>query len=436
MVERCPPEFAPGDAVPFRAAFWAAAGPVEHSARHALRQIFNDGAADVSDMELTILMPCLNEARTLPACVGNARAYLDRSGVVGEVLVADNGSTDGSPDLATAHGARVVHVPERGYGAALRTGIQHARGALVIFGDADNSYDFSRLDPFVDALRDGADVVVGNRFLGGIEAGAMPILHRYLGNPVLSWLGRLFFDIPLRDFHCGLRGIRRDAFLRVESQTTGMEFASEMIVRSSLGGLRICEVPTTLSRDGRDRAPHLRTWRDGWRHLRFLLLFSPRWLFLYPGLAMMLLGAVLTARLIGGPVTIGRVGFDVHTLLFSAALTLVGAQVALFAVIARTFAATTGLLPADSTLKALWARFSLEAGISLSFLLIFLGLLLGFMAVLHWRAADFGSLLPAVTMRTVIPSLLLLVLGVQGLFASFLLSLLGIARAGGTEPAR
>ena len=380
-------------------------------------------------MELTILMPCLNEVRTLPVCIGKAQAFLARRGITGEVLVADNGSTDGSQALAESLGARVVPVAQRGYGAALRAGIREARGQFVVFDDADDSYDFANLDAFVDALRDGAEMVVGNRFRGGIAPGAMPFLHRYLGNPVLSWIGRLFFGIPLGDFHCGLRGVRRDALLRVPLQTTGMEFASEMIVRSALGGLTIREVPTTLAKDGRDRPPHLRTWRDGWRHLRFLLLFSPRWLFLYPGLVMLTVGLVLTGRLMMGPLSVGSVTLDVHTMLYAAALALLGVQVAFFAVVARTYAVTAGLLPGDPLLERLWPRITLETGLLVSGALIIAGAILGAAAVGEWRTVSFGNLRPEQTMRLVIPSMLLLVIGVQGVFSSFLLSLLGVRRA-------
>ncbi|AMW05822.1 glycosyltransferase family 2 protein [Gemmatimonas phototrophica] len=377
-------------------------------------------------MELTILMPCLNEARTLGVCIAKARAFLATHAITGEVLIADNGSTDGSQTLAVNAGARVVPIADRGYGAALRGGIQAAHGRFVIFGDADDSYDFSALLPFVEALRAGAEVVVGNRFRGGIGPGAMPFLHRYLGNPVLSWLGRLFFKVPLGDFHCGLRGLNRQAFAAVPLQTTGMEFASEMIVRSSLHGLRIREVPTTLQKDGRDRPPHLRTWRDGWRHLRFLLSFSPRWLFLYPGLAMILGGGALMLRLMYGPLPVAGVTLDVHTMLYAAALVLVGVQVTLFAIMARTYAITAGLLPADPLLKSLWQRITLETGLVLSAVFIALGVAIGGLAVVGWRDRAFGSIDPVDTMRLVIPSMLLLVIGVQGCFASFILSLLGL----------
>ena len=252
----------------------------------------------MADLELTILMPCLNEAETLAICVRQAVAAIEASGVAGEVVVADNGSTDGSQEIARAEGARVVDVPTRGYGAALIAGIEAARGKYVMMADADASYHFEHLPRFLPRLDEGYDLVMGNRFAGAIERGAMPPLHKYIGNPILSAVGRIFFSIPVRDFHCGLRAFRRDRILGLNLRTTGMEFASEMVVKSGLAGLRMTEVPTTLSPDGRSRPPHLRSWRDGWRHLRFLLLYSPRWLFFYPGLAALAVGVALAAALL------------------------------------------------------------------------------------------------------------------------------------------
>jgi len=285
--------------------------------------------------ELTILMPCLNEAATVGSCVAKARGFLERAGIAGEVLVADNGSEDGSSALAQQAGARVVQVAERGYGAALAAGIAAARGRYVIMGDADDSYDFSRLEPFVDKLRQGYPLVVGNRFKGGIRPGAMPPLHRYLGNPVLSFVGRLFFGAGVGDFHCGLRGFDRAAVRSLDLRTPGMEFASELVVKAALAGWRIAEVPTTLHPDGRGRPPHLRSWRDGWRHLRFLLLFSPRWLFLYPGLVLLVLGVALTTALYFAPLRVFGAGLDIHSMLYASAAALLGMQLCLFALFAR-----------------------------------------------------------------------------------------------------
>ncbi|HEV2722568.1 MAG TPA: glycosyltransferase family 2 protein, partial [Thermoanaerobaculia bacterium] len=280
-------------------------------------------------IELSIVMPCLNEAETIEVCVAKARRFLDTSGIDGEVVVADNGSRDASREIAGRAGARVVDVGERGYGSALQGGIAAARGRYVIMGDADDSYDFSALAAFVEKLRGGADLVMGDRFAGGVLPGAMPPLHRWLGNPVLSGIGRLFFRSPVRDFHCGLRGFSKAAYERMELRTTGMEFASEMVVKATLLGMRVDEVPIVLHPDGRSHPPHLRSWRDGWRHLRFLLLYSPRWLFLYPGFVLMLLGAVVAGWLLPRPRTLGGVTFDVQTLLYAGMAIVIGFQAVL-----------------------------------------------------------------------------------------------------------
>jgi glycosyltransferase involved in cell wall biosynthesis len=374
-------------------------------------------------LELTILMPCLNEAETLETCIRQARVFLDSSGIVGEVLIADNGSTDGSQELAERAGARVVHVAQKGYGAALIGGIEAARGTYVAMGDADDSYDFGTLLPFVEKLRAGADLVMGNRFQGGVAPGAMPPLHRYLGNPVLSFVGRLFFRAPVGDFHCGLRAFRRDSIMDLQLRTTGMEFASEMVVKACLAELDVREVPTTLRPDGRSRPPHLRSWRDGWRHLRFLMLYSPRWLFLYPGLLLTLLGLVSTIALVVGPVEIGNVGFDVGTLLFAFAATILGYQGVLFALLSHDYAEQEGFLP-----RARFHRFrswlDLEKSIGLGVGIFLLGVVLTFISLWQWRDAGFGSMPPADSVRSAVPGVLGLVLGNQtvlfGLFLSFL----------------
>ena len=294
--------------------------------------------------ELTILMPCLNEAETVETCVTKAMRFLETSGIEGEVIVADNGSTDGSQALATAAGARVVPVKDRGYGAALLGGIQAARGRYVIMGDADDSYDFSSLMPYVEKLREGRDLVMGNRFKGGIAKGAMPFLHKYLGNPVLSFLGWLFFNIKARDFHCGLRGFNRDRILGLNLVTPGMEFASEMVVKSAIAGYAIDEVPTTLKPDGRSRPPHLRTWRDGWRHLRFLLIFSPRYLYAIPGFCLLTIGLVGTLMLLPGPQKLGSsTVLDIHSFIAFVLVTVLASQVLLFGMLSRSFAAVFGI---------------------------------------------------------------------------------------------
>ena len=369
-------------------------------------------------VELTILMPCLNEARTLPACIAKAQGFLDRTGVVGEVLVADNGSSDGSQALARQLGARVIHVDERGYGAALRAGIAGARGRFVIMGDADDSYDFSALEAFVGELRAGRELVVGNRFAGGIAPGAMPFLHRWLGNPVLSFLGRRFFGGPLKDFHCGLRGFDRAAMLRLQLVTPGMEFASEMIVKSLQAGLVVSEVPTTLSKDGRDRPPHLNTWRDGWRHLRFLMLFAPRWLFLYPGSLIVLAGVLqlgLSQVLAPGQT---RWPVGIHTQLFAMAATVLGWQTLLFAlgaVLARHLAGLDSPHPRDHVAlrvaRSGWLPVGGAAAAVVGFALC-AGL------VWQWGLASFGALDPEVAMRQIIPGIGLAIAGTQALLAS------------------
>ena len=374
------------------------------------------------ELELTILMPCLDEAETLAACIRKARAYLAQSGVVGEVLIADNGSSDGSVALAQAEGARVLHVAERGYGAALGAGIAAARGRYVIMGDSDDSYDFSRLQPFVNALREGQQLVMGNRFAGGIAPGAMPSLHRYLGNPVLSFVGRLFFRSPVRDFHCGLRGFSREAMLGLNLSAKGMEFASEMVVKATLGGLRLCEVPTTLSPDGRSRPPHLRSWRDGWRHLRFLLMHAPAWLFMYPGMVLFTLGLTASIALALGPVPLGLFTLDVHSLLYAAVAACLGLQMVVFAGASSFHAVRVGALPRLPRSVRWVERATLE-----SLLLGALGLALtgiGFAAYsvwLWWSRSQLGAIDPAMLMRVVIPAATLMLAAGQLAMSAFLL---------------
>ena len=374
--------------------------------------------------ELTILMPCLNEAATVARCVAKARVFLERSGVPGEILVADNGSTDGSPDLASGAGARVIKVAERGYGAALGEGIAAAQGRYVIMGDADDSYDFANLQQFVEKLRQGYLLVMGNRFRGGIQAGAMPWLHRYIGNPLLSFLGRLLFRTPVRDFHCGLRGFDRAAVQSLGLRTKGMEFASELVVKAALAGWRIAEVPTTLQPDGRARPPHLRSWRDGWRHLSFLLLFSPRWLFLYPGLCLLLFGIVLTTMLHFKPLAFLGAGLDIHSMLYTSAAGLLGMQLCLFALFARLSAQNAGLLPRSAALVRLLKLLTLERGLLLGLATGLSGFLWSAVAFWQWRETGFGALDPRVVMRDTIPASALMVGGMELMLASFLLHLI------------
>ena len=379
-------------------------------------------------IELTVLMPCLNEAETLATCVTKARTWLSKWNVNGEVVVADNGSTDGSQAIATAAGARVVPVSIRGYGAALSTGIAAAHGKYVIMADADDSYDFSRMEQFLEKLREGYQLVMGNRFLGGIQPGAMPPLHYYLGNPVLSFIGRLFFRSPIGDFHCGLRGFDRASILGLNLQTTGMEFASEMVVKATLARIKVCEVPTTLSPDGRSRAPHLRSWRDGWRHLRFLLMYCPRWLFLMPGAILCFVGVALNLWLIGGSRTIGSVVFDIHTLLAGSGLFIIGYQAVVFAILTKVFAIAEGLLPEDPDLTRVFRYITLEVGLIVGFVLILASLAGAGYSVWTWRVLGFGNLRASETMRTFIPAITAGVIGSQTVLASFYLSILGLRR--------
>jgi glycosyltransferase involved in cell wall biosynthesis len=382
----------------------------------------------MSELTVTILMPCLNEAETLAFCVRQAVAALRDNNIAGEVVVADNGSTDGSQKIATDEGARVVPVPVRGYGAALIAGIEAARGKYILMADADASYHFEHLPRFLPKLDEGYDLVMGNRFSGTIEPGAMPPLHRYLGNPVLSSIGRIFFRIPVRDFHCGLRAFRRDPILGLNLRTTGMEFASEMVVKSSLAGLRMTEVPTTLSPDGRSRPPHLRSWRDGWRHLRFLLLFSPRWLFFYPGIITFFVGLLISLWLLPGPQTLGRWTFDVDTLTYSLGLVLIGAHISVFAVSARVFGTQEGFLPTNPKFERIFDYVNLEVGLIFGGTLLLIGLgILGY-AVHIWHSAGFGDLSPQRMLRLTLPSATCFMLGVEAIFGSFFLSLLGMNR--------
>lgn len=377
--------------------------------------------------EFTILIPCLNEAETIASCVQKALRYLDRAGIAGEVLVSDNGSTDGSIEIATALGARVIRAPIRGYGGALRCGIEAARGRYVIMGDADDSYDFSDLSAFVTSLRNGAELVMGNRFTGGIAPGAMPPLHRYLGNPVLSAIGRLFFRIPVGDFHCGLRGFERNPILALGLQSTGMEFASEMVVSASLHGLSIQEVPTNLAKDGRSRPPHLNTWRDGWRHLRFLMLHSPRWTFGYPGVILACLGLVMVAALSPGRLLLGDgVSLDIRAFLLGCLAMVVGVQSLTFGLIARRFSAMHGLLPSRGNSSQLLAAITMERMLQFAGGLAVSGIAGLAYAIINWADHHFGVLDNGQMMRLMILAVTAIVLGLQLGFSAFLLGVLDL----------
>jgi glycosyltransferase involved in cell wall biosynthesis len=384
-------------------------------------------------VELTILMPCLDEAETITTCVHKAHAFLHRTGIAGEVVVADNGSTDGSQELAREAGARVVRIADKGYGNALIGGIGAAYGRFVIMADADDSYDFSQLDAFVAGLRAGNLLVIGNRFRGGIRSGAMPFLHRYVGNPLLSFAGRLLFSSGIGDFHCGLRAFDRTAALQLGLRAPGMEFASEMIVKATLARWRIAEVPTVLSPAGRARAPHLRSWRDGWRHLRFLLMMSPRWLMLYPGTFLIAIGATTELAIWRGPILIGGVGFDIHTMLYAAGAAILGVQLVLFALLARTIGVLKNVLPMSPRLARFLRIFTLERGILLGLSLGLTGFGLAVYSVVNWANVRLAALDPSTMMRVAIPSVTLMLAGAEVIFSSFLLGFIDVRAAGGDE---
>lgn len=379
--------------------------------------------------EITILMPCLNEAETIVACIAAAKAGLQSAGIEGEILIADNGSTDGSIELASASGARVVPVSQRGYGNALRTGLAAASGRYIIMGDADLSYDFSKIAPFLEKLLAGADLVMGCRLPSGggsIEPGAMPWKHRWIGNPILTFIGRSLFKCPSHDFHCGLRALRKEAFEKLDLRTGGMEFASEMVIKASLRGMRIEETPITLHKDGRSRPPHLRSWRDGWRHLRFMLLFSPRWLLLYPGISATLIGGFFFLRLLAGPITLGHINFDLNSLEIAGLLLLFGYQMVLFACFARIFAYTRGFLPAKHVLSKAFGFFTLEKGLISGSLVLLAGFIVILFALLGWASTGFGNLDPLDTTRTVIAGRTLASIGIQTILFSLIFSYLGV----------
>ncbi|HEV2705658.1 MAG TPA: glycosyltransferase family 2 protein [Pyrinomonadaceae bacterium] len=401
---------------------------VEVVAKREEARVRDGAAGEASEIEVSVVMPCLNEAETVGVCIEKARRALAELGVVGEVVVADNGSTDGSQEIAQRMGARVVRVEARGYGSALMGGIAAARGRYVIMGDADDSYDFSALAPFIEKLREGYGLVMGNRFKGGIEKGAMPPLHKYLGNPVLTGVGRLLFRSSCGDFHCGLRGFSKEAIERLDLRTTGMEFASEMVVKATLHDIGVTEVPTRLAPDGRSRAPHLRRWRDGWRHLRFLLLYSPRWLFLYPGALLMLAGLATGAWLLPGPRTVGSATLDIHTLLYAAIAVVVGFQAINFAVFTKIFAISEGLLPEDPRLNRVFRYVNLEAGLVVGAVLLLAGLVTSIYTFSAWRAHSFGPLDATKSLRVIIPAVTSLTLGCQIILSSFFLSILGLRR--------
>jgi glycosyltransferase involved in cell wall biosynthesis len=381
-------------------------------------------AKSSSRIELTIIMPCLNEAETLKVCIDKAARFLAQSGISGEILVGDNGSTDGSQDIARRAGAVVVDVPVRGYGAALFAACHAANGRFIIMGDSDDSYDFSNLMGFVTSLREGFDLVMGNRFKGGIKPGAMPWKNRYIGNPILSGIGKFLFRCPASDFHCGLRGFSKQAFLALDLRTTGMEFASEMVIKATLSDLKIAEVPTTLSPDGRSRPPHLRPWRDGWRHLRFMLLFSPNWLFLYPGILLMLAGVIFGGILLRGPLTFSGIQFDSDTLIYCSFGILMGFQAVVFSFLSRVYATHEGLYPRSSNFSSLLGVVNLERGLVVGVLAFLTGFLITLRAVFNWKQHHFGTMELSSLVRWVIPAATAMSIGVEIILFSFFFSTL------------
>lgn len=380
------------------------------------------------EIELTILMPCLNEAETLEICISKANTFLREHNVSGEVLIADNGSTDGSQEIARKNGARVVDIKEKGYGSALRGGSENAYGKYVIMGDADDSYDFLNLMPFLEKLREGYELVMGNRFRGGIEKGAMPPLHRYLGNPVLSFIGRMFYPSDIKDFHCGLRGYRKESIQSLNLQTTGMEYASEMVVQSTLHHLKMIEVPTTLSPDGRSRPPHLRSWHDGWRHLKFLMMYSPNWTFLYPGLILSIIGILIMGAIGLGSATIGQVHFGINTMMYGAASLLVGTNIIMFSMFTKAYAMQSGFIPNSSKTMSRIEEFTVEKGVVSGLLLTVIGLIITVIAFVIWGNHSFGDLQPEVMTKITIPAATLIAIGIELIFASFFLGILKIER--------
>ena len=391
----------------------------------------------LGQVDLTILMPCLNEAETLSTCIEKAKRGAVSTGLTAEVLIADNGSTDGSVEIAVRSGARVAHITKRGYGNAISGGISAARGRWIIMGDADDSYDFSRIAPFTERLAEGFDLVMGCRLPSGggtIEPGAMPWKHRWLGNPVLSFVGRIFFASPIHDFHCGLRAFTRDAWEQMALQTTGMEFASEMVIKATVNHLKIAEVPIVLHRDGRSRPPHLRSWHDGWRHLRFMLLFSPRWLFLVPGLALLAVGSVAMLMLARSGFRVGGLTFDTGTMAVASSAMLVGFQLMVFAAFTKVFAIAEGLVPNDVSLAKWFRLFNLERGLGVAALVCLTGGGLLIRSLMAWRAAGFGPLSASENLHGVIPAVTLIALGIQLMFSSFFMSVLGLRTSRRTPP--
>ena len=373
---------------------------------------------------LSIVLPCLNESETLEICIQKSLKSIADIGILGEVVVSDNGSTDNSKEIAVKSGARVIQVASKGYGAALLAGIKSAKGKYVVMADADDSYALDTLESFYERLVKGADLVIGNRFAGGIEKGAMPFLHKYLGNPVLSWIGRRFFGGEIRDYHCGLRAFDRDKILALDLRTTGMEFASELIVKSQLHNLKIDQVPTYLKKDGRSRSPHLKTWSDGLRHLRFLLLYSPKWLFFYPGLFIFIPSLLVFLKLSFGPFSLGGITFASATFIYASCLMLVSFQIIWFSILAKASSISKGLLPSDIKWEKLTSRISNAWVTFFGSVLVLLGIVLSILFLLKWEAANFGNMESTASTRESLFAVITLSMGMQIIFSQVLFSMI------------
>lgn len=375
--------------------------------------------------EVTILMPCLNEAETLAVCIKKAKAFLVENHIDGEIVVADNGSTDGSQEIAFSEGARVLNVTQKGYGSALISGCNAAGGKYIIMGDSDDSYDFYHLMAFVEKLREGYDLVMGNRFAGGIEEGAMPWLHHYIGNPLLSFLGRIFFKSSIKDFHCGLRGYNRESIMKLNLKTTGMEYASEMVVMAELYHLKITEVPTTLKKDGRSRAPHLRSFHDGWRHLKFLFMYAPNWLFLYPGIILLTVGLAGSIALVLGQIAVSHVVFSVHTLLYCMFFLMIGFNIISMFFVVKLYAYNHQFIPRQTSID--WnQKLKEDVFIFTGILLTIIGIAFSIYVLLYWKNTGYSELVPEIVMRVAIPAVSLLEIGMQLIFSGFIIGILKI----------
>ncbi len=371
---------------------------------------------------LSVVIPCLNEANTIGICIQKAKQAMEKLSLAfTEIIVADNGSTDGSLFICEQENVNIVPVDQKGYGAALHAGISAAKGEWVVFADADDSYDFGEIPAFIPALQQGYDLVVGNRFDGTIHKDAMPFLHRYLGTPVISLIGRRSFNVPLTDFNCGMRAVRKDAYIKLGMKAPGMEYASEMIAKAGLHKLKIAEVPVNLYKDGRGRKPHLRTWQDGWKHLRLILLLSPKWLLLYPAMFFLIIGTLLGGALVFSYVRIFNLVLDIHTLYYASVMFMLGTQLMQFYILARLYGSSMGLYPARRLSSTVFRFFAFEKSLIAGSLIFFAGILLTGYAVYQWQQKHFGELDPVYVFRIIIPAGFCISFGMQIIVFGFLL---------------